>query len=230
MAVGSLQLVVSLLALSSALAVAYDPSILQDFCVAVKDHTSPDAVFVNGLACKNPSLATIDDFTYSGLNFPRNTDNKIGANLTVIDTTVIPGMNTLGISLVRIDLAADGGLNPPHEHPRASEVLYVAEGTLYAGFVATNPAHRLFAKVLHAGDVIVFPVGMIHFQYNIGKTPALAFAALGSQNPGIMTIGNSMFGANPPINVAMLAKAFQLEEKDVRRLQRKTWVNPEGDY
>ncbi|CAN1233715.1 Germin-like protein subfamily 1 member 13 [Linum perenne] len=218
MAVGSLQLVVSLLALSSALAMAYDPSILQDFCVAVKDHTSP--VFVNGLACKNPSLATIDDFTYSGLNFPRNTDNKIGANLTVIDTTVIPGMNTLGISLVRIDLAAEGGLNPPHEHPRASEVL----------FVATNPAHRLFAKVLHAGDVIVFPVGMIHFQYNIGKTPALAFAALGSQNPGIMTIGNSMFGADPPINVAMLADAFQLEEKDVRDLQRKTWVNPEGDH
>ncbi|CAN1233711.1 Germin-like protein subfamily 1 member 16 [Linum perenne] len=177
---------------------AYDPSILQDFCVA----KNSDAVFVNGLACKNPSLATIDDFTYSGLNFPRNTDNKIGANLTVIDTTVIPGMNTLGISL----------------------------GTLYAGFVATNPAHRLFAKVLHAGDVIVFPVGMIHFQYNIGKTPALAFAALGSQNPGIMTIGNSMFGADPPINVAMLADAFQLEEKDVRDLQRKTWVNPEGDH
>ncbi|CAN1233710.1 Germin-like protein subfamily 1 member 16 [Linum perenne] len=195
---------------------AYDPSILQDFCVA----KNSDAVFVNGLACKNPSLATIDDFTYSGLNFPRNTDNKIGANLTVIDTTVIPGMNTLGISLVRIDLAAEGGLNPPHEHPRASEVL----------FVATNPAHRLFAKVLHAGDVIVFPVGMIHFQYNIGKTPALAFAALGSQNPGIMTIGNSMFGADPPINVAMLADAFQLEEKDVRDLQRKTWVNPEGDH
>ncbi|CAN1233709.1 Germin-like protein subfamily 1 member 16 [Linum perenne] len=195
---------------------AYDPSILQDFCVA----KNSDAVFVNGLACKNPSLATIDDFTYSGLNFPRNTDNKIGANLTVIDTTVIPGMNTLGISLVRIDLAAEGGLNPPHEHPR----------TLYAGFVATNPAHRLFAKVLHAGDVIVFPVGMIHFQYNIGKTPALAFAALGSQNPGIMTIGNSMFGADPPINVAMLADAFQLEEKDVRDLQRKTWVNPEGDH
>ncbi|CAN0892808.1 Germin-like protein subfamily 1 member 16 [Linum grandiflorum] len=229
MAVASLQLVVSLLALVSTLVVAYDPSILQDFCVAVKDHTSPDAVFVNGLACKNPSLATIDDFTYSGLNYPRDTKNKIGANLTVVDTTVIPGMNTLGISLVRIDLAANGGLNPPHEHPRASEVLYVAEGTLYAGFVATNPEHRLFAKVLHAGDTIVFPVGLIHFQYNVGKTPALAFAALGSQNPGIMTIGNSMFGANPPINVAMLAKTFQLEEKVVRQLQRKTWVNPEGD-
>ncbi|CAN0892860.1 Low-specificity L-threonine aldolase 1 [Linum grandiflorum] len=192
-------------------------------------HCENDAVFVNGKVCKNPSLATIDDFTYSGLNVPGDTRNKNGGKITIVDTTVIPGMNTLGINLVRIDLAANGGLNPPHEHPRTSEVLFVAEGTMYAGFVTTNPERRLFAKVLHVGDVIVFPVGMIHFQYNIGRTPALAFAALGSQNPGIMTIGNSMFGSDPPINVAMLAKAFQLEEKVVRELQRKTWVNPEGD-
>ncbi|CAN0892807.1 Germin-like protein subfamily 1 member 16 [Linum grandiflorum] len=229
MAVSSLQFVVSLLALASTLVVAYDPAILQDFCVAINDQTSPDAVFVNGKVCKNPSLATIDDFTYSGLDVPGDTRNKNGGKITIVDTTVIPGMNTLGINLVRIDLAANGGLNPPHEHPRASEVLFVAEGTMYAGFVTTNPERRLFAKVLHVGDVIVFPVGMIHFQYNIGRTPALAFAALGSQNPGIMTIGNSMFGSDPPINVAMLAKAFQLEEKVVRELQRKTWVNPEGD-
>ncbi|CAL1382770.1 unnamed protein product [Linum trigynum] len=229
MKVGSLQLVVAVLALATALTVAYDPAILQDFCVAVKDRTSPDAVFVNGIACKNPSLATVDDFTHSGLNVPRDTNNKIGANLTVVDTTVIPGINTLGINLVRIDLAANGGLNPPHEHPRASEILIVVEGTLYAGFVTTNPEHRLFAKVLGPGDVIVFPVGLIHFQYNIGKTPGLAFAALGSQNPGIMSIGNAMFGAQPPIMGEMLAKAFQLDEKVVAGLQSQTWINPEGD-
>ncbi|CAN1233673.1 Germin-like protein subfamily 1 member 13 [Linum perenne] len=207
MAVGSLQLVVSLLALSSALAVAYDPSILQDFCVA----ENSDAVFVNGLACKNPSLATIDDFTYSGLNFPRNTDNKIGANLTVIDTTVIPGMNTLGISLVRIDLAADGGLNPPHEHPR----------TLYVGFVTSNPDNRLISKVLYPGDVFVFPIGLIHFQFNVDKAPAVAFAGLSSQNPGVITIANAVFGSNPPVNADVLTKAFQLDKDIVADLQKK---------
>ncbi|CAN1233674.1 Germin-like protein subfamily 1 member 13 [Linum perenne] len=189
MAVGSLQLVVSLLALSSALAVAYDPSILQDFCVA----ENSDAVFVNGLACKNPSLATIDDFTYSGLNFPRNTDNKIGANLTVIDTTVIPGMNTLGISL----------------------------GTLYVGFVTSNPDNRLISKVLYPGDVFVFPIGLIHFQFNVDKAPAVAFAGLSSQNPGVITIANAVFGSNPPVNADVLTKAFQLDKDIVADLQKK---------
>ncbi|CAB4269043.1 unnamed protein product [Prunus armeniaca] len=33
------------------------------------------------------------------------------------------GLNTLGISLTRIDFAPNG-LNPPHTHPRASEFLW----------------------------------------------------------------------------------------------------------
>ncbi|CAN1233672.1 Germin-like protein subfamily 1 member 18 [Linum perenne] len=215
MAVGSLQLVVSLLALSSALAVAYDPSILQDFCVAVKNS---DAVFVNGLACKNPSLATIDDFTYSGLNFPRNTDNKIGANLTVDQ---IPGLNTLGISLARLDYAPNGGLNPPHIHPRGTEILVVIQGTLYVGFVTSNPDNRLISKVLYPGDVFVFPIGLIHFQFNVDKAPAVAFAGLSSQNPGVITIANAVFGSNPPVNADVLTKAFQLDKDIVADLQKK---------
>ncbi|KAL0343268.1 UNVERIFIED_CONTAM: Germin-like protein subfamily 1 member 13 [Sesamum angustifolium] len=48
------------------------------------------------------------------------------------------------------------------EHPRASEILVVLEGTLYAGFITTNPPNpndknKLFAKILKPGDVFVFP-------------------------------------------------------------------------
>ncbi|KAF5206039.1 Germin-like protein, partial [Thalictrum thalictroides] len=120
----------------------------------------------------------------------------------------IPGLNTLGISLVRIDYAPYG-LNPPHTHPRATEVLQVLHGSLYVGFVTSNPENRLISKVLYEGDVFVFPVGLIHFQFNVGKTPAVAFAALSSQNPGVITIANAVFGSNPPISDDVLAKAFQ---------------------
>ena len=98
----------------------------------------------------------------------------------------------------------------------------VLEGTLYVGFVTSNQLNNtLIAKVLNKGDVFVFPIGMIHFQFNIGKTNAVAFASLGSQFPGVITIADTVFGANPPINPDFLAKAFQLDPKTVKDPQRK---------
>ncbi|KAF2287441.1 hypothetical protein GH714_000433 [Hevea brasiliensis] len=117
------------------------------------------------------------------------------------------------------DFAPNGGLNPPHTHPRATEILVVVEGTLYVGFVTSNP-NRLFTKVLYPGDVFVFPIGLIHFQFNIAKTNAVAFAGLSSQNPGVITIANAIFGPNPPINPDVLAKAFQLDNDAVVKLQK----------
>ena len=131
----------------------------------------------------------------------------------------ILGLNTLGISLARIDFAPYG-LNPPHTHPRATEILVVLEGTLYVGFVTSNTDNRLFTKILNKGDVFVFPVGLIHFQFNVGHTNAVAFSGLSSQNPGLITIADAVFGSNPPINPDVLAKAFQLDKTVVNYLEK----------
>ncbi|KAF2295651.1 hypothetical protein GH714_033421 [Hevea brasiliensis] len=211
-----------LLALSSSFASAFDPSPLQDFCVAIND--PKDGVFVNGKFCRDPMLATANDFSFSGLNIPGNTSNKVGSNVTLVNVDKIPGLNTLGISLARIDFAPYGGLNPPHTHPRATEILVVLEGTLYVGFVTSNP-NRLITKVLNAGDVFVFPIGLIHFQFNIGQTNAVAISGLSSQNPGVITIANAVFGSNPPINPGVLTKAFQVDKNVVSYLQKQFWVN-----
>ncbi|KAK3197917.1 hypothetical protein Dsin_021332 [Dipteronia sinensis] len=208
------------LALASSFAYASDPSPLQDFCVAIDDYKS--GVFVNGKFCKDPKLATPNDFFFSGLNIPRNTSNPVGSTVTPVNVAQIAGLNTLGVSLVRIDYAPYGQ-NPPHTHPRASEILVVQEGTLYVGFVTSNPDNKLFTKVLNKGDVFVFPVGLIHFQFNIGKTNAVAFAGQSSQNPGVITIANAVFGSDPPINPDVLARAFQLDQNVVKSLQAKFW-------
>ncbi|XP_022719997.1 germin-like protein subfamily 1 member 13 [Durio zibethinus] len=214
-------LAISLLALASSFAYASDPSPLQDFCVAIND--TKDGVFVNGKFCKDPKLAKAEDFFFSGLNIPRNTSNPVGSTVTPVNVAQILGLNTLGVSLARLDFAPDGGLNPPHTHPRATEILVVVEGTLYVGFVTSNPDNRLITKVLYPGDVFVFPVGLIHFQFNVGKTSAVAFAAFSSQNPGVITIANAVFGSNPPINPDVLVKAFQLDKNVVKNLQSKFW-------
>ncbi|XVF57028.1 hypothetical protein PTKIN_Ptkin06aG0169900 [Pterospermum kingtungense] len=211
----------ALLALAASFTYASDPSPLQDFCVAIND--TKNGVFVNGKFCKDPKLAKAEDFFYSGLNVPRNTSNPVGSTVTPVNVAQIPGLNTLGISLVRIDYAPYGGLNPPHTHPRATEILVVVEGTLYVGFVTSSPENRLITKVLYPGDVFVFPVGLIHFQFNVGKTNAVAFAALSSQNPGVITIAKAVFGSNPAINPDVLVKAFQLDKNVVKDLQSKFW-------
>ncbi|XP_022719992.1 germin-like protein subfamily 1 member 7 isoform X3 [Durio zibethinus] len=209
-----------LFALASTLASASDPSPLQDFCVAINDTKT---VFVNGKFCKDPKLATPMDFFFSGLNIPGNTSNQLGSKVTPVNVAQILGLNTLGISLARLDFAPYGGLNPPHTHPRATEILVVVEGTLLVGFVTSNPDNRLITKVLYPGDVFVFPIGLIHFQFNVGNTNAVAFAALSSQNPGVITIANAVFGSNPAINPDVLAKAFQLDKNIVNQLQHQFW-------
>ncbi|THG02824.1 hypothetical protein TEA_014145 [Camellia sinensis var. sinensis] len=211
---------IAIMALASTLVYASDPSPLQDFCVAVNDTKS--AVFVNGKVCKDPKLAKAKDFFFSGLLTPQKISNPVGSTVTPVNVMQIPGLNTLGISLARIDFAPHG-LNPPHTHPRATEVIVVLEGTLYVGFVTSNPENRLFTKVLYPGDVFVFPEGLIHFQFNEGKTNAVAIAGLSSQNPGVITVANAVFGSNPKIFDDVLAKAFQVDKKVVDYLQAQFW-------
>ncbi|KAL2521198.1 Germin-like protein subfamily 1 member 18 [Forsythia ovata] len=181
------------------------------------------AVFVNGKICKDPKMVSANDFFFPGLNKPGNTSNPLGSMVTLANVNKFPGLNTLGISLVRIDYAPYG-LNPPHLHPRASEFLFCVEGTLFAGFVTSNPEdpnvkNKLFTKILYPGDVFVFPQGLIHFQYNVGKTNAFAFAGLSSQFPGVNTIANAVFGSDPPINLDVLTKAFQVDANVIKYLQ-----------
>ncbi|KAK1280843.1 Germin-like protein 8-2 [Acorus gramineus] len=211
-------LMVVLFGMVSSAVFASDPGPLQDFCVADK----ASQVLVNGFVCKNPMKVDADDFFFSGVNKPGNTNNKVGSNVTTVNVNQIGGLNTLGISLVRIDYAPYGQ-NPPHTHPRATEILTVIEGTLHVGFVTSNPENRLIFKVLNAGDVFVFPVGLIHFQFNPRHENAVAIAALSSQNPGVITIADAVFGSNPKIDGGILAKAFQVDKKVIDYLQNQFW-------
>uniref|UniRef100_A0A7N2LRW2 Germin-like protein n=1 Tax=Quercus lobata TaxID=97700 RepID=A0A7N2LRW2_QUELO len=104
--------------------------------------------------------------------------NKVRSNVTLVNVGKLPGLNTLSISLPRLDFKAFG-LNPPHIRPCGTELFVVIEGTLLVGLVTSN-LNKLFTKVLDKRDVFVFPIGLIHFQFNIGKTNIVASAGLSS--------------------------------------------------
>ncbi|KAL0378162.1 UNVERIFIED_CONTAM: Germin-like protein subfamily 1 member 16 [Sesamum radiatum] len=155
---------------------------------------SKASVFVNGKICKDPNTVTPDDFFFSGLNKPGNTSNPLGSRVTPVTVNQLAGLNTLGISLA----------------------------LLYVGF--RNPQkNKLFTKTLYPGDVFVFPEGLIHFQFNVGNTNAVAFAGLSSQNPGVITIANAVFGSDPPISSDVLTKAFQVDKNVIKYLQGQFW-------
>ncbi|KAL4611323.1 hypothetical protein ACB092_08G115300 [Castanea dentata] len=150
---------VAILALAFSLASAYDPSPLQDFCVAINNTDS--AVFVNGKFCKDPIYVTANDFFFSGLNIPGNTTvNKLGSSVNLVKVDKLLGLNTLGISLARLDFAPYG-LNPPHIHPRGTELLVVMEGqtnaVAFAGLSSQNPGLITIASTVFGSNPPINP-------------------------------------------------------------------------
>ncbi|CAK9143416.1 unnamed protein product [Ilex paraguariensis] len=200
-------LLLSLLAVSFSLASAFDPSPLQDFCVADFERS----VQVNGHVCLYPKYVHADNFSYSGLNIAGNTSNPLGSYINRLTVDQIPGLNTLDISTVRVDFAP-GGVVPIHRHPRATEIVTVLEGRLRVGFVTSDPENRVFSKILQKGDVFVFPMGLVHFQQNVDSGNTVVVAFLNSQNPGVVSIADAVFGSHPPIDDDILAKAFQVDK------------------
>ena len=156
-----------------------DPDPLQDYCIA--DNKKPEAIFINGVPCINPKLATPSHFATSALSKPGNI-SKPGFSVTLTDTVNLPGLNTLGLALARVDIGP-GRIIPPHSHPRASEVTICLQGVLLVGFRDT--LNRNFNQTLRPGESFVFPKGLIHFLFNEDRQkPVLALSGFNSQNPG----------------------------------------------
>lgn len=190
-----------------------DPDPLQDLCV-------PSSFS----SCQHASTLQPHDFVFSGLRLPPNTTSSYsstGIARTLASVSQFPGLNTLGMSIVRVDFQP-GGVNPPHLHPRATEIALVAEGTFYSGFITTD--NRLFARVIEKGDVMVFPRGLVHFQRNVGEVHGVLFGSLDSQNPGTVALPGTLFGSG--IDDEVLSKAFQLSKEEVQALKAKFKPSP----
>ncbi|KAH6809534.1 germin-like protein 7 [Perilla frutescens var. frutescens] len=192
-----------------------DPSPLHDYCVA--DNNNHPYFLSNGVPCINPDYTSASHFATSALSEPGNV-NQFRFNVTLTNTNNLPGLNTLGLAMARIDIAVNG-LVPPHCHPRASEVTILLEGSLLVGFVDTS--NHLYTQRLRPGDCFVFPKGLVHFLYNSDiSNPALAVSGLSSQNPGAQISSLAAFASKPPIPDYVLEKGFKVNGQDVTRIRR----------
>ncbi|KAK2645242.1 hypothetical protein Ddye_020437 [Dipteronia dyeriana] len=183
---------------------------VQDFCVG--DLNGPEGPA--GYSCKKAAKVTVDDFVFSGLGAGGNTSNIIKAAVTPAFSAQFPGVNGLGISMARLDLAA-GGVIPMHTHPGASEVLVVVQGSICAGFISS--ANAVYFKSLKKGDIMVFPQGLLHFQINAGGSPALAFVSFSSPVPGLQILDYALFGNNLPTE--LIAQTTFLDPATIKKLK-----------
>ncbi|KAK2418966.1 rhicadhesin receptor [Trifolium repens] len=191
-----------------------DPDNLQDICVA--DLAS--AIIVNGFPCKPATNVTAADFSSKILATPGATNNTFGSLVTAANVQKIPGLNTLGVSLARIDYAP-GGINPPHTHPRATEIVFVLEGQLDVGFITTT--NVLIEKTIVKGETFVFPKGLVHFQKNNGYEAASVISAFNSQLQGTVNVPLTLFAATPPVADNVLAQTFQIGTKEVQKIKAR---------
>ncbi|KAL8501130.1 hypothetical protein ACS0TY_020625 [Phlomoides rotata] len=135
---------------------AGDPDILTDFIVP------PNSPPIDG-----------NFFTFTGLRTP---PNPFPPKFTVLKVAAeqFPALNGQSVSYAVLMYPA-GSVNPVHTHPRSAELLFLVQGSLEVGFVDTK--NTLFTQTLQTGDVLVFPKGLVHFQYNAdAKNPARDFA------------------------------------------------------
>lgn len=196
---------------------AKDADNLQDTCPADMARKN---IFINGFPCKNPADVISSDFKSSLLSKRGDTDNFLGSSTNLVTAAKFPGLNTLGLSVARIDFEVDG-LVLPHTNPRASEMVFVYLGKVLAGFIDTKG--RVFQKILNEGDVFVFPRGLLHYFYNIGFEIATVFSVLSSQNPGVVGVSDAQFMPDDSDSMKMLInKLKSLSNLDVDRIDNAT--------
>jgi len=93
----------------------------------------------------------------------------------------------------------------------------VVQGALFVGLVDAARNGTLHTATLQAGDMFVFPKGMVHFQSNNGTDVARAFSAFGSASPGTISLPTELFetGIDDPV----LEKSFHTDQATVDALK-----------
>ncbi|KAF4364415.1 hypothetical protein F8388_006992 [Cannabis sativa] len=176
---------------------AGDPDILTDF------------VIPPNLSASN---ITSSFFTYTGL---RTISTASTFNVTKVSMSEFAALNGQSISYAVLQYPG-GTANPPHVHPRSAELLLLIQGSLEVGFVDTT--NKLYTQTIEAGDIFVFPKGLVHFQYNAdSNTFAAALSAFGSANAGTSSVPKALFAND--IDDEALAVSFMTDVATIQKLK-----------
>ncbi|KAJ7263662.1 RmlC-like cupin domain-containing protein [Mycena haematopus] len=143
----------------------------------------------------NGNLLTGDalrDLTVFDFNNQAPAAGAKGGSILLATVDNFPLLTDLGVAGA-VSFIEPCGLNIPHLHPRANEILTVVEGVLDAGFVQENGFDAEVKSTLGTYQATVFPMGSIHYQQNPTCSPAAFVAGFSSEDPGRSDIATSFW-------------------------------------
>ncbi|XP_062000628.1 germin-like protein 9-3 [Rosa rugosa] len=176
---------------------ASDPDILSDF-----------------LLPQNSSTVDASFFTFTGF---RGIFDQAPKTLKTTKASMVefPALNGQSVSYAVLQLPPQT-LFPPHTRPDATGLLFLLDGSLEVGLIDTTM--NLYTQKLQAGDMFVFPKGLIHYQYNTdSQLPATAIAAFGSASARAVAVPPSVFASG--IDDVILAKSFKTDVDTIKKIK-----------
>ncbi|KAJ7775355.1 spherulin-1B precursor [Mycena metata] len=186
------------------------PMITNGTAIAASLKTSPSVAdrFNELLTDGNGTLLTgeaLRELTVFDFNNQSPAPGAKGGSILLATIDNFPILEALGISGA-VSIFEPCGLNIPHLHPRASELLTVIEGVLDTGFVQELGFNAEVATQLGKLQATVFPMGSMHYQQNPTCKPAIFVAALNNEDPGRSDIATSFWSL--PADVIDAALGF----------------------
>ena len=112
-------------------------------------------------------------------------------------------------------------INPPHIHPRATELLHVLQGSFTTSFLEENTG-RVIQNELKKGQVTIFPQGLVHYEQNLGYKRAVFLSAFSSEDPGVLTLSTRLFD----FNQQSLTSTFNQTDALINLLRSSVRSNP----
>ncbi|KAL5579841.1 hypothetical protein UlMin_012283 [Ulmus minor] len=190
---------------------------LSYFAFVVQITMAGDADIVSDFIVPSNLTGGIDGnfFTFTGMRALVDADPPTTFKVSKASLAEFPALNGQSVSYAVLQFPAMT-TNPPHTHPRSTELLFLLDGSLQVGFVDTT--NTLFTQTLQSGDLFVFPKGLVHFQYNAdAKNPALAISAFGSANAGTVSLPSTLFATG--IDDTVLAISLKTDVATIQALK-----------
>lgn len=155
----------------------------------------------------NPPNAANDTF-----QFINNTVTPpTGGSIVLSTINNFPALGSTGLAAA-VGFVNPCGLNTPHWHPRSNEFLTVVQGTLVGALILENdsgfgnvvgappPIHGALPQInttLTNYTGMLFPKGLIHWQFNPECEPAVFVAGFDNPDPGRAEAARGFFSAEP---------------------------------
>ncbi|XWS66650.1 hypothetical protein CRYUN_Cryun05aG0218800 [Craigia yunnanensis] len=170
----------------------------------------------------SPNFTAVDaNFSHTTFRVLIGADLPTAFEIMKVSEAEFPALNAQGVSYA-VQQFPSGSLNPVHSHPHAAELIFLLIGSLEVGFV--DAENVLLFQTLQAGDLFIFPKGVVHYQYNYGQDPTFAISAFGGANARTITTPGSVFSTN--IKDDIIAKSFRIDISTVHKI--KAFLIPKG--